>query len=114
MHSLIINVSYLGFLWLSLLGWLFPALILIDIYYCPFNNLLTGQNLANLAYLSKKNNLLTGIFYPILFSCAEYALCCLLEFEFLMTAVFDLQVSNEWPKVVGFTIQQPFEWNSCG
>lgn len=35
-----------------------------------------------------------------------------LGFEFLMTAVFDFQVSNEWPKVVGFTIQQPFERNS--
>ena len=99
MHSLIINVSYLGFFWLFglfVLGWLFPALILIDIYYCPFSNLLTG------------------IFYPILFSCVEYVLYCLLEFEFLMNAVFDLQVSNEWPKVVAFTIQQPFEWNSCG
>lgn len=73
---------------------MFPALILIDINYCPFNNLLTG------------------ILYPILLSCVEYALCCLLEF--LMIAVFDLQVSNEWPKVAGFTIQQSFEWNSSG
>jgi hypothetical protein len=32
--------------------------------------------------------------------------------EFIITAIFDSQVSNEWPEVVGFTIQQPFKWNS--
>ena len=27
-------------------------------------------------------------------------------------SIFDLQVSNEWLKVVGITIQQSFEWYS--
>lgn len=29
---------------------------------------------------------------------------------FFIIIVSDVQVSNERPKVVGFTIQQPFEW----